>query len=187
MIRATELTKKYNDKIVIDSFSYEFREGCCYCITGSSGCGKTTLLHMLMGLIQPDFGEVVYDKDKGNVHFGVLFQEDRLVEGINAVRNVKLVSDFEDELIRKELCRLLPEESLSKPVKELSGGMKRRAALVRAFSHGDIIILDEPFAMLDEDNVKKVTEYIKEKSAGKTVIIATHEKNGLSFCEEIKL
>ena len=185
MIKATGLTKIYDGKKIIDGFSREFQNGKCYAITGPSGCGKTTLLNMLLRLVKPDEGGVTYDAEP---HFGVLFQEDRLIESLSSVRNVSIVAENPDEeKLRREISRLLPEDSLSKPVKELSGGMKRRAALVRAFSHGDIIILDEPFSELDEENIRIVSGYIKEKSTGKTVIIAEHEFEYLDFCENIVL
>ena len=76
-----------------------------------------------------------------------------------------------------ELRRLLPEDRLHIPVCELSGGEKRRTAIVRAMCHAaDAYLLDEPFTGLDEDMKQKAMEYIQEKTSGKTLIITAHEE-----------
>ena len=76
---------------------------------------------------------------------------------------------------KKHLLQLLEEEDIHKPCKELSGGMKRRVALARAFAAGaDILLLDEPYNGLDEENRKRVVRYIAENGENRVVIMASH-------------
>jgi NitT/TauT family transport system ATP-binding protein len=108
-----------------------------------------------------------------------VFQEDRLIEHWDAIKNIKLVCDktVTTEQIRQELKKVGIEDSQNQPVRSFSGGMRRRVALIRAMiAKFDILLLDEPFKGLDEALKKRVAEYVKQKTAGKTVIVVTHEK-----------
>ena len=92
------------------------------------------------------------------------------------------------KVARQELLRLLPEDSIDKPVSQLSGGMKRRVAIVRACSiPTDMLILDEPFTGLDSENRKKAIEYIREKQSRNPLLITSHDMEGLDFCRRISL
>jgi NitT/TauT family transport system ATP-binding protein len=147
---------------------------------GPSGCGKTTLLNILMGFIAQDSGSIEgLPKLKSAV-----FQEDRLCEGFNALTNIRIVTGrrLPDEVIKEHLSRLGLAESMNLPVSQLSGGMKRRAALARAIlADGEIIFLDEPFKGLDAATKYKTIEYLKENVKKKTLITVTHDE------EETKL
>ena len=82
------------------------------------------------------------------------------------------------------MTQLLPEEALDQPCHELSGGMKRRVSLVRAMEAGaKCVLLDEPFTGLDEENRKKAEDYIRRKTRGRIVMIATHIRTGEEFSE----
>jgi NitT/TauT family transport system ATP-binding protein len=153
-----------------------FLEGKINCFMGPSGIGKTTLINILLGLTAPDSGEVQGIQGK---RISVIFQEDRLIEHLDAVKNIKLVCDraMPVSIIEQELVKVNLSDYQNKPVKNLSGGMRRRVAVVRAMlAVSDIIIMDEPFKGLDDELKKLVIEYVKQKSAGKTVIIVTHDK-----------
>ncbi len=178
MIRISHLYKKYGQQVIYDDFSCTFEDGRKYLIAGESGIGKTTLLRMIASLEDCDSGSVDIEGEKT---FAVVFQEDRLIEDMSAVENVRLVSPhLSEETARKELAELLPEEQLDKPVSELSGGMRRRTALVRAMlNDGRIIILDEPFAGLDEDNRRRALAFIDKKQNGRTVLLCSHEDDDL--------
>ncbi len=169
-LRLKELTKFFDDKKVVDAVTAEYYPGEVYYFESPSGSGKTTLFRLIAGLEQPDNGSV-----EGNVtSIGYLFQEDRLCEEYSAVKNVELVTGSEFEA-GEALKELLDAEDIEKPCKELSGGMKRRVALVRAMVSGaDVILLDEPYNGLDEENRGKVTEYIREQGKNSIVLIATH-------------
>lgn len=175
------ISKKYGEQVVWDLFSEQYDYGKVYCFDMPSGYGKTTFFRMIAGLEKPDSGEI----KKNSSQIGFCFQEDRLLEEYSAVRNLMLVTGDRkrsEELLRK----LLPQEALWKPCKELSGGMKRRVALARAYaSDADIIILDEPYTGLDSENLMKAKAFIEENSERKCVFLASHIEKGLSFSKTL--
>lgn len=163
------LFKSYDGLSVVRDLTATYESGRTYYLTTPSGSGKTTLLRLLCGLEQPDRGEIESVK-----RFSVLFQEDRLCEDYSAVRNVELVTGTCPRA-RQILLQLLPEESLDKPCRQLSGGMKRRVALVRAMeADSECVLLDEPFTGMDADTKARAEQYIRERQKGRILIIATH-------------
>lgn len=172
-IVVSNLTKSFGSNRVLDGFNATFREHEVTCIMGPSGCGKTTLLHILMGLLRHDSGLV-----QGVPQLkSAVFQEDRLCEGFNAVANVRLVCDerVADQQIRLHLANIGLAGSWEQPVSELSGGMKRRVAIVRAMlATSDILFLDEPFKGLDDKTKQATMQYMKDNIKGRTVIMVTH-------------
>lgn len=180
MLKAENITKKFGDLTVLDGFSHEFPEGSFTAIMGQSGCGKSTLLSILMGTLTPDGGSV----DRGSDRLSAVFQENRLCENLSVLSNLRLV--HREKTDRAELVRELEAVGLNdcadKPARSLSGGMKRRAALLRALlAEYDILFLDEPFKGLDEATKLTVMEYTKARTPGKTVIMVTHDKDEAAF------
>jgi len=172
-IKISGLSKSYGENHVLRDLNLTFPEKAITCIMGPSGCGKTTLLNILMGLTRPDQGKVEGVPKKKSA----VFQEDRLCESFSAVSNVRLVCEkrVDDEKIIAHLDKVGLKESCKKPVGELSGGMKRRVAIVRAIlASSEILFLDEPFKGLDDDTKKVTMEYVKENARGRTVIMVTH-------------
>lgn len=168
-IEVNSLVKKYNHQLILDNLSTTYMPGETYYLTSPSGSGKTTLMRILCGLEQLDGGSV-----QASGQFSVMFQEDRLCEEYSAVRNVELVTGSR-ETARTALEQLLEADSLDKPCGQLSGGMKRRVALVRAMeADSDYLLLDEPFTGMDEETKARAEKYIKEKQQGRILIIATH-------------
>ncbi len=180
MLKAENICKSFSEKTVLENFTHDFPEGKTTAIVGQSGCGKTTLLSILMGLITPDSGTLTgFDKT-----ISAVFQEDRLCENLTVSANIRLVTGkrYSKADIEKELCLVGLDGCAEKPVRELSGGMKRRAAIVRAMlAESEIIFLDEPFKGLDPDTKQTVMEYVREKTEGKTVIFVTHDREECSF------
>ena len=178
---AKNISKSFDGRNVLGNVSYTFNAGSICCIMGESGVGKTTFLKILLGLIKPDGGQV-----SGLSKPSVMFQEDRLLESMNAIDNIRLVlkGKNSEDIAEKELEQLLPKESLRKAVSSLSGGMKRRVALVRAMmAESDIVMLDEPFSGLDKEMVKKAVSYILDKKGDRTVLVVTHNREA---CEMLK-
>ncbi|NLP34099.1 MAG: ABC transporter ATP-binding protein [Clostridiales bacterium] len=174
-INLINIVKRYKQNLVLNKVNLTFKEGCLNCIMGPSGVGKTTLINLLMGLEQPDSGEIQGLEDK---LIAAVFQEDRLIEHWDAISNVKLVCDKKITVnqIEQEFAKIDLSEYKNKPVHTLSGGMRRRVSIIRAMLHqSNLIIMDEPFKGFDSSLKQKVIEYVKEKTAGKTVIIVTHE------------
>ena len=161
--------KIYNEQIVLDNFNATYLSGETYYLTSPSGSGKTTLLRILAGLTDADSGSV-----QGVTCCSMVFQEDRLCEDYSAVKNVELVLGNAESVV-EALTKLLPSESLQKPCRELSGGMKRRVALVRAMeADADVVLLDEPFTGMDAVTRRCAEDYIRERQGGRAIIIATH-------------
>lgn len=171
------LQKSYGPLSVLRDCSFTFEDGGIYCLMGPSGSGKTTLFRILMGLEKADAGAVRFEKPSPKI--SAVFQEDRLCETFSPVENLRFIlgKTVPDGEIRRELSFLLPEESLSRPVFTLSGGMKRRTAVCRAMTApSDLIIMDEPFTGLDSETKKQVVEYIKSRQRGRLLIMSTHQE-----------
>lgn len=168
-LTAHNLRKSYGKEPIIQDFSQEYMTGETYYYTTPSGSGKTTLFRLLAGVERPDSGQVC-----GSENAVLMFQENRLCGEYSAVKNVEMVTG-NAQTAREALEKLLPAETLDQPVNQLSGGMCRRVALVRAMeADSRCCMLDEPFTGLDRENADKAAEYIKEKGKNKAILIATH-------------
>lgn len=175
-ITISNIYKSFGDIRVFEGFSRTLRSGSIYLLTSGSGTGKTTLLRMLMGLETPDSGHISGIPDS----ISAVFQEDRLIEGLSVTDNIALVcpDTVKKEDIIRELDMLRLGSCAFMPVNELSGGMSRRAALVRAVMHpGELLLLDEPFTGLDSDLIDLCTDYLLKRAAGRTCVIASHIRN----------
>ncbi len=173
-IVTTKLSKSFGKKAVLKDFTATFKAGKVTNIMGSSGCGKTTLLNILMGLEKADSGRVSGVPN----HISAVFQEYRLCEEFSAVSNILMVTGkrVKTSEIERHLRMLGLGDSLHEPVQGLSGGMKQRVVLVRAVLHnGDVLFLDEAFKGLDIDTKSKAIIYVREHAQGKTIINITHD------------
>ena len=168
-----DLYKSYGENKVLESLDAVIEKGRISCLMGPSGEGKTTLLNILMGLEKADSGVI----ENLPHNKSAVFQEDRLCESFSAFTNVKIVSDrLADQTIIAHLKQVGLGEAVNQKVSTLSGGQKRRVALVRAIlAEKDVIFLDEPFKGLDEDTKKIVTDYLLSNTADTTVIMVTHD------------
>ncbi len=190
-IEIKDVSKSYDGKQVLKDFSLNVEEEHSYIITGPSGCGKTTLLRLILRLEEPDSGHVklLGDYKYPFINSGTVFQEDRLCDDFDAITNVTMVNRrvYRENAV-SELTRLLPEEELHKPVRELSGGQRRRVAIVRALAvPSDILIMDEPFTGLDDESRSAAIKYIREKQGTKALVITTHDTEGLEFGRIVNL
>ena len=168
-----DLCKSYGENKVLENLDAVIEKGRITCLMGPSGEGKTTLLNILMGLEKADSG-VIENLPQNK---SAVFQEDRLCESFSAFTNVKIVSDrLADQTIIAHLKQVGLGEAVNQKVSTLSGGQKRRVALVRAIlAEKDVLFLDEPFKGLDEDTKKIVTDYLLSNTADTTVIMVTHD------------
>ena len=185
----TDLCKTFDDNEVLKNVNITLKDNSIYCLMGSSGIGKTTLLRILIGLERADSGSVSGIDTKS---ISCMFQENRLIPDLSAIDNVRIVLRGKPnrQEIRNNLLSILPDDSLDIPVSSLSGGMKRRVALARALSYpGKLIILDEPFTGLDKDTKLNVIDYILKMRNNRTLLIATHETDDANLlgAEIIKL
>ncbi len=164
---AEGIRKCYDGRVILDT-SVKLEAGRIYCLSAPSGSGKTTLFKILAGIIPADGGRAKA------LNVSMVFQEDRLIPEANALRNLQAAGCRGD--IAGEIGKLLPAEVAAQPVGNLSGGEKRRVAVLRALMHpSDVLIMDEPFTGLDAQTKHKLTETIKAKRGGRTLIIASHD------------
>ena len=172
VLYARNLAVGYDGKTVCAPVSFKLSAGDALCLDAPSGTGKTTLLHTIAGLQEPIEGKLTTPVRP----VPTVFQETRLVEDLSAVENVAL---FTRGLTTRDaenlLSELLPSDTLSVPVRELSGGQRRRIELVRAIAAlGSLVLLDEPFTGLDAETHREALAFIQRHQADKALIVATH-------------
>lgn len=174
MIAVHKLCKAFGGKTVLQDFSCELEEGRVTALMAPSGAGKTTLLRILLGLETADSGEITGLSGK---RLAAVFQEDRLLDFMTPVDNIRLPEPkLERAVILREMAAMGLTGCESQPVRELSGGMRRRVAILRALLCGaGVIALDEPFKGLDEATRARVIDETKRLCRGKTVLMVTHE------------
>ena len=167
------LCKSFGEKQVLKDINAVIRKNQITCLMGQSGVGKTTLLNIMMGLVKADSGEIL------NIPAvkSAVFQENRLCESFSVISNIRMANDrLDDGTIMQHLEAVGLEKEAKHPVSTLSGGMKRRVALVRAIlAQKEILFLDEPFKGLDEETLNTVQNYLLENTKGLTVIMVTHQ------------
>ena len=168
MIEWKDVTVRFDDKTVFDHSTFSLPDSGVVLLTGVSGVGKTTLLRVLSGLLKPETGAVT---GLENRKISFAFQEPRLLDRLTAVENVALVSD--PETAKALLVRLDLSNELHQKTGVLSGGQKQRVSLARAFAFSnDVVLLDEPFAGLDEENKLRAAEMIR---TAKLALVVTHD------------
>ena len=116
----------------------------------------------------------------------MVFQDTRLVEDLDALDNILLFArpGFAREEAHDFACELLPKDVLSRPVRELSGGQRRRVELARAFAaSGELVLLDEPFSGLDAQAHTRALAFVKQYGAGRLVILSTHDASDAQMLE----
>ena len=180
------LTKRFGKKTIISEFSYHFSEKGLYILRGKSGIGKTTLLRIIAGLDKDYSGEII-EGGIGRISFA--FQEYRLFPQLSALENVMIVSKDDSDANKNIAMDLLSRlgfsfEEMSLLPSELSGGMKQRVSLARAFmKNAPVILLDEPTKELDAILCRQVCEMIKKIAEDKLVILVTHRDDDISLLD----
>lgn len=170
MISIKNVTKSYGEKTVFENFNLDIEENKITVILGESGSGKTTLLNMIAGLTEYK-GEI-----SGADKIAMVFQRDRLVPHLTVKENILLVNENADVFALLEGVGLKGTENLYP--KDLSAGMARRVAIIRAFSYpAPIMLMDEPLVNLDLSLKFSLIEKIKalQKSTDKTIVLVTHD------------
>ena len=178
MLTIEHLTKQFGEKTL-------FRD-LCLTVDGPavlwapSGWGKTTLLRILMGLDTPTAGRV-----RGVGRAAAVFQEDRLCPQLTALQNVTLVLPGSEkqykEQVEADFQQLgMDAAALALPAARLSGGQKRRTALLRAlWAPSDTLLLDEPFTGMDPDTLAAAVALLRTRCGTKPVLLATHDREAI--------
>ena len=195
MIRAEHIVKSFDGRVVLDDISVEFETGKTNLIIGRSGSGKTVLLKTLVGLHEPDSGDVWYDdtnftqldfRQRRAIRkdIGMIFQGFNLIPNLTAEENVELpliyrgVPKKEREELAVESLKVVGlEHRMDHKPSEMSGGQQQRVAIARAIAaRPPVILADEPTGNLDSHSTKEIMEVLKElHRSGRTVILITHD------------
>jgi Cu-processing system ATP-binding protein len=186
MIEAKNITKKFGKLKALDNISVTFSKGECIALLGPNGCGKTTLIKSLLGMVVPDGGSIEFDKEsitgkwQYRSRIGYMPQIGRYPENMTIAQIIGMMKD-----IRKESNKTPDEElvksfglqnMMQKKMRTLSGGTTQKVSAALAFMfHPDVLILDEPTAGLDPLSSEKLKQkIIKEKQNGKLILITSH-------------
>lgn len=186
-----KISKKYEELTVLEDFSMSLDHRKIHCFFGPSGSGKTTLLNIIAKLVQPDSGSI---QGRDNKNIAYVFQEDRLLPWCTVKENIEFVLNSKEDHVHRieevlSLVNLKPFEHHYPH--ELSGGMKQRLSLARAFAFaGEILVLDEPFKGLHldlkHDLMDAVTAY--SEKAHPYIIFVTHDMDeALYISDEIHI
>jgi phospholipid/cholesterol/gamma-HCH transport system ATP-binding protein len=197
MIEAQHLSKKFGTNVVLDDVSFNVPESQRLVVIGRSGSGKSVLLKHLVGLMEPDKGEVLVNGEKltglnerellrVRGRFGMLFQSAALFDSLSVAENVGFVLQRERKLSPKEIADRVAEAlemvelggTQDKRPADLSGGMRKRVGLARTIIyHPDIILYDEPTTGLDpvvSDSIDHLVLRVNEKLKATTIVV-THD------------
>lgn len=202
MLELKEITKSFDGVTVLNHINLSIEDGEIVSILGSSGSGKTTLLNTILGIIQPDDGEIIHNdvnvthipmEDRG---FNIVFQDYALFPNLNAYDNIVYglknkpgISTPEE--IQDLIERLGLNDHLNKEIEQLSGGQKQRVALARTLvMKPKILLLDEPLSALDGVIKESIKAKIKEiaRDLNLTTIIVTHDpEEALSLSDKVMI
>ena len=210
IIKINNLSKTFNDgkkkKTILENLNLSIKTGQSIAITGRSGCGKTTLLNIIGGLLDFDYGDLFINNininslslnqiaDYRKNYFGFITQNFNLLDDRNVFENVALplyYSSIKKSDIQKRVNTILTTLDISllaqKNIKNLSGGEKQRVAIARALvKKSKIILADEPTGSLDEKTELDILNiFSKLKNSGITLIIVTHNKKVANHCDLI--
>ncbi len=201
MIEIKHINKTFGDRKVVSDVSFNFYKGKTNLIIGESGCGKTTIIKLMVGLHEPDSGDILYDgqnfpklnpieKQDVRKKIGMLFQGGALFDSQTVEENVMFPLDMftdlsrEEKLHRVNFClekvKLVGKNNLYPA--ELSGGMKKRAALARAIANNPMYLFcDEPNSGLDPKTSIVIDNLIKDitEEFNITTVIITHDMNSV--------
>lgn len=178
MLSIERLEKRFGEKLLFHDLNLSIDAPAV--LWAPSGWGKTTLLRILMGLEPPTSGSV-----KGVGRVGAVFQEDRLCPQLTAVQNVLLPLSGDPQALTPQICADFSQlgmdaAALALPSRRLSGGQKRRTALLRAlWVPSDTMLLDEPFTGMDPKTMQRAAALLNARCMGKPVLLATHDQDAI--------
>jgi phospholipid/cholesterol/gamma-HCH transport system ATP-binding protein len=201
LIEVTDINKSFGEQHVLQGISSVFKEGKCNLIIGKSGSGKTVLLKTMVGLLEPDEGDILYDgrsfrnmdkTEKKNIRreIGMLFQGSALFDSLSVEENIRFPLDMftnmtpAEKIARVNTCleRVNMVNTNKKYPDELSGGMKKRVGIARAIvMNPKYLFCDEPNSGLDPKTAIVIDELIKELTLEfqMTTLINTHDMNSV--------
>ncbi|MFE3574837.1 ABC transporter ATP-binding protein [Lysinibacillus sp. NPDC059133] len=182
LISASQLTKNYKARCVVDHINVDIQEGDIIALVGSNGAGKTTTIGMLLGIIPQDSGTIEYWTSDYKKEIGTQLQSTPFFEGYSVEDNVKLFGAFygisltKNEIEEKLAAFDLLQVKKTPAIKLSLGQQKRLAIIVTTLHHPKLVILDEPSAGLDPRGQREIQQIIKRlKDTGVTVLFSSHD------------
>lgn len=192
IVAVDSLLKKYGNKVVLNSVTFDIKKGEFFSILGPSGCGKTTLLRCLIGIEHPESGTIAKNgvditnaapKDRG---MGIVFQNYALFPNMTVYQNIayalkarKLDKETIDRKVRQIIDDVGLSDHINKKPRQLSGGQQQRVAIARTLVlRPDLVLFDEPMSALDSDIRMQLRALIKEvqKKRGISMVYITHDQ-----------
>ncbi|WP_304942693.1 ABC transporter ATP-binding protein [Vallitalea guaymasensis] len=175
MLKFNKIEKWFNDLCVLKDFSMDINREEIVCIIGPSGCGKSTLLNICSGILEPSKGTII--NNSSNISY--VFQEDRLLPWKNVYDNIHIVNSSSSRGQCMDLLKNVGLEGFEKHYpSQLSGGMRQRCSIARAFNfEADLLLMDEPLKSLDYTLRLNMIKYILNlwNNTKKNIIYVTHE------------
>lgn len=196
-IEIKNLSKSYGKHQVLKDITFSAQGGSCIGILGANGCGKSTMLSILAGVLERDGGQFLYNgedlfanRKKRSALVGYVPQGTPLIEELSGWDNLLLWYDRKalKESLENGILHLLGvDEFVKMPVKKMSGGMKKRLSIGCAMAkQPPILLLDEPTAALDLACKEEIAQYLRRyKQAGGLLLLTTHDTQELSLCDRI--
>ena len=196
-VQVNHLTKRFGDLLVLDDISFEINKGEFVCIVGPTGCGKTTFLNLLTGLLEPTEGEILIDGERADPKkhsISFVFQEPSAFPWLTAQQNIeyglRIKKKPEQEIVsqREKIIGLLGLEKYRDAYPhEMSVSMEQRVVIGRAFAFNpDLLLMDEPYGQMDikmryylEDEVIRLWQ-----ATGSTVLFITHNLEEATYLAE---
>ncbi|MEK4059795.1 MULTISPECIES: ABC transporter ATP-binding protein [Paenibacillus] len=187
LIEAKGIHKQFRNREVVKGIDLEIRQGEVLALIGTNGAGKSTTLAMLLGILQPDSGDITRWRDDYRAHIGVQLQSTPFFEGYTAEENLALFAAlYHVKLSKAQIRNKLEECNLADagktPAARLSGGQQKRLAIaVTAIHNPDLIVLDEPAAGLDPRARQEIRRMIERLAGNKvTVLFSSHDMEEVS-------
>ncbi len=200
MLELNNVSKSYGNSVILKNVSIKIEDSEIVSILGSSGSGKTTLLNLILGLVKPNNGEIIYNgtnitdvsmKDRG---FNIVFQDYSLFPNLNAYKNIIYgLKNYPDRSTSEEVDSLIElldlKEHLNKKIDMLSGGQKQRVALARTLvMKPKILLMDEPLSALDgviKESIKESIVNIAKKFNLTTIIVTHDPEEALTISDKV--
>lgn len=193
-IEFKKLSFQYNEKILFNDIDLVIRPGDFLGLAGRSGIGKTTILNLLLGFLEPRSGHILINDERDLQKYwhriAYVKQQNFLIHD-SIQKNITLEDELSDPQKLQQVIEIAGLTELNTTIaesgKNISGGQRQRIAIARAlYKNADLIILDEPFNELDERSEQVLLHHFKQLAkSGKIIILITHDKNSLQFCSKI--